>query len=210
MADTLITPQAEAGVVAIPIKTPTEEQGREMTAYDTMNELDDLEIHSEISKQTSQRKRVWKYWRYVVLYLYHIVSKSFSIIDLVTDLILLSKAVRYNYMLLTVMLFVSILSPYIISYSSGVKLFLYRRTFDSFKGFEKWLMIIYILPSGVFYFLLLDLVDILFQIYRVFGYLLLNKSYSDLKESEETLAEQLGLNRMSYEVCGDSLHHIHI
>eukprot|EP01084_Bolivina_argentea_P231860 390910_1 len=167
--------------------------------FDEMEAFEELEMHEEIHKKISTKKRIWKYFKYIVLYTYFIFSKSLSLIDLITDLILLQKAIKYSYIALTVVLFLSILSPYIISYSSGVKLFLFRRTFDSFRGFEKWLMIFYILPTGILYFILLDLIDASFCIYRAFAYTLLNKNHDDLKEAEEILAEQLGMNRMNYE-----------
>eukprot|EP01084_Bolivina_argentea_P084448 152716_1 len=56
-----------------------------------------------------------------------VVSKASSVLDAVTDIILLYKASTNNAILFTMILFITLLSPYILSYSSGVQIFLYRR-----------------------------------------------------------------------------------
>ena len=171
----------------------------ESTDVDDLREFQLTAVMEEKGKQASLRKRAWKYWKYVVLYLYYILTKSLSLVDLITDLLLLRKAARLEYIALTMALFLSILAPYIISYSSGIKLFLFRRTFDAFRGFEKWGMVLFVLPTGILYFVLLDLIDIGFQLYRLVGYVLLRKGADDLESAEETLAAQLGMSMMNYE-----------
>eukprot|EP01083_Nonionella_stella_P223549 796605_1 len=75
------------------------------------------------------------------------VSRFSSLFDLITDGILLYKASTRNVIVLTIILSLSIVSPYILSYSSGIKLFIYRKTFDNLVGFRKLFLILYLLPS---------------------------------------------------------------
>eukprot|EP01083_Nonionella_stella_P080038 219730_1 len=92
-------------------------------------------------------------------------SRFASLFDLITDGILLYKASSRNVIELTLILSLSIVSPYVLSYSSGIKLFIYRKTFDNLVGFRNLLLILYLLPTGFLYFVLLDLIDILLSIW---------------------------------------------
>ena len=159
-----------------------------------------LEMQDTLSKkQINDTASFRKY----LMYSFSIVFRSLSVLDLVTDIYLLAKAgsnvTNSRVLIITVLLFVSIISPYILSYSSGIKLFLIRRTFDELQGFYRILIVLYLFPTGVFYFVFLDILDILLNIYRwllliVFGWNLL-----EITKLEETLAAQLGMDKMNYE-----------
>eukprot|EP01083_Nonionella_stella_P222271 793336_1 len=73
-------------------------------------------------------------------------SRFASLFDLITDCILLWKASSRNVIELTLILTLSIVSPYVLSYSSGIKLFIYRKTFDNLVGFCNVFLILYLLP----------------------------------------------------------------
>eukprot|EP01083_Nonionella_stella_P115452 342346_1 len=92
-------------------------------------------------------------------------SRFASLFDLITDGVLLYKASSRKVIELTLILSLSIVSPYVLSYSSGIKLFIYRKTFDNLIGFRKLFLILYLLPTGFLYFVVLDLSDILLSIW---------------------------------------------
>eukprot|EP01083_Nonionella_stella_P206010 749714_1 len=76
------------------------------------------------------------------------LSRFSSLFDLITDGILLYKASSRNVIQLTLVLSLSIVSPYVLSYSSGIKLFIYRKTFDNLVGFRNLFLILYLLPTS--------------------------------------------------------------
>ena len=84
-------------------------------------------------------------------------------------------------------LYSGVTAPTRSTYSSGIKLFLFRRTFYDLSGFYALLIVLYLFPTGVLYFVFLDLLDVLLNIYRwilliVFGWDLLQ-----ITKLEETL-----------------------
>lgn len=106
------------------------------------------------------------HWKKYVMFSFNAFFRALSLTDFITDLILLYKVTQitkqYNVnnsysnddsnneiLFVSIILFCSIISPYILSYSSGVKLFLFRRTFDDLTGFLRVLIVFYILPTGV-------------------------------------------------------------
>eukprot|EP01083_Nonionella_stella_P044270 119260_1 len=96
-------------------------------------------------------------------------------------------------------LFLSIVSPYVLSYSSGIKLFIYRKTFDDLVGFNNIFLMLYLLPSGFLYFVLLDIIDILLSIWLWVLHNILCRNEQYLKELQEIIAKQLGMDRMNFE-----------
>ena len=85
----------------------------------------------------------------------------------------------------------SMAAPYIISYSSGVQLHLFRRTFDQSQGLKKLLMMLFLLPTGILYFVCLDLLDIFVHLFRWIYFVLCCKSLQKIAETEDILAEQV-------------------
>eukprot|EP01084_Bolivina_argentea_P002010 3706_1 len=129
-----------------------------------------------------------------------VVSKGAGILDAVTDIILLTKASQNEAVAFTMILFVTLLAPFILSYSSGIQLFLYRKTFSninvlSFKGF---LLLMYLFPSGIFYFILTDVADALLQIYKFLSFSIACKSNDDLIRMESSVAEYFNMSRMDW------------
>ena len=57
----------------------------------------------------------------------NILSKASALLDAVTDIILLYKAANNEAIELTMILFITLFAPYILSYSSGVQIFLHRK-----------------------------------------------------------------------------------
>ncbi len=86
----------------------------------------------------------------------------------------------------------SISLSYIVTDRSGVKSYLFRQTFDNVEGFKKILMILSLLPSEIFYFVFLDLADILLHSIQWLFYVICCRSL-------QILPEQLGMDRMNWE-----------
>eukprot|EP01083_Nonionella_stella_P060839 158657_1 len=148
--------------------------------------------------KVKEKKRTWR-WTKAFMFTGYVLSRALSLTDLTTDLILLYKAQLNNVILLTIALFISIFSPYVLSYSSGIKLFIFRKTFDHLQGFKKIFLLLYLLPSGFLYFIFIDIIDSLFTVYKWFMYNMLCREEKDIKETEELLAQQLGMDRMNWE-----------
>eukprot|EP01083_Nonionella_stella_P021549 59730_1 len=133
-----------------------------------------------------------------------IVSKVVSVLDTVTDAILLFKAATNDppAILFTVSLVITLLSPYILSYSAGVQVFLYRKTFENIEllTFKSLLLGLYLFPTGIIYFILIDAMDILLQLYKWFAYGCTNKikSHHELVHIESNVAEYFGMSRMDW------------
>eukprot|EP01084_Bolivina_argentea_P112918 201351_1 len=131
-----------------------------------------------------------------------LITRSAAMFDMVTDIILTYQSSRANFLYLTVFLFLSIIAPYLLQYSCGIKLFTQRRTFEKFSGFTSILVILYLLPTGVLYFMFLDLFDILFTYYssfRMFCLCCYNKSMEEIKTNEAEIAHQLLMDRTIWE-----------
>ena len=98
-----------------------------------------------------------------------------------------------------VILCISIICPYIASYSCGIKLMAMNNLYKKYVGLQKLLLYVGLSPIGVSYFILLDLVDIIFSCYKLIAILLFGKTEIEMKLLEETVANQLGMTRMEYE-----------
>eukprot|EP01083_Nonionella_stella_P067517 178632_1 len=131
------------------------------------------------------------------------VSRGSSMLDVATDVRLLYKSSQNGVIDLTMFLFLTLVAPYILSYSSGVQIFLYRKTFETVKPFtfKSLLLILYLFPTGIIYFMLLDLVDALSQFYQWFAFGICNKlkSNNDLVRIESNIAQYFGMSRMDWE-----------
>ena len=131
-----------------------------------------------------------------------VVSKASSMLDAITDIILLYKAQKAGAIAFTMVLFITLLAPYILSYSSGVQIFLYRKTFQNVQifTFKSLLLGLYLFPTGIFYFILLDIIDALMETYKWFAHGLINKIQTKqaLVQIESNCAEYFGMSRMDW------------
>eukprot|EP01084_Bolivina_argentea_P191475 328902_1 len=130
-----------------------------------------------------------------------IISKSAAALDAVTDATLLYKASTNGAIIFTMILFIALLSPYILSYSSGIELFLYRQTFDNIElfSFKSLLLVFYLLPTGIIYFIVIDIVDTLLVLYKLFAYIIMCKRENEqLIDIESDTAEAFGMSRMNW------------
>eukprot|EP01084_Bolivina_argentea_P043354 79888_1 len=134
-----------------------------------------------------------------IVALLDVIARYTALADMVLDIRLLYKSQLSNYLFLTVTLFLSIIAPYLLQYSCGVKLFTLRRTFEKLSGFKKIFVVLYLLPTGVLYFIFLDLYDLLFTIYALFQLFCYNQSTDELKNTESLLAQQLSMSRTNWE-----------
>ena len=138
--------------------------------------------------------------KHVIVTIWTLFRRTISFFDIFTDAYLLYLVSRARLMLFTVVLSISIVCPYIISYSCGVKLFFVNRDGNKeFRGLKKLLEYLGMSPVGVLYFVFLDLIDIVFNYYRLFVMILLSKTQHEMKLLEETVANQLGMTTMDYE-----------
>eukprot|EP01083_Nonionella_stella_P128720 390097_1 len=169
------------------------ELGKEDTEYN-----EDVSNVSEAKKKNHKHNKGKRCKRFVTQTM-TMFSRFASLFDLITDAILLYKASSRKVLELTLILSLSIISPYVLSYSSGIKLFIYRKTFDNLVGFRNLFLILYLLPTGFLYFVLLDLIDILLSIWIWVLHNVLCRQEQYLKELQEIIAKDLGMDRMSFE-----------
>ena len=131
-----------------------------------------------------------------------ILSKTSAVIDSVTDILLLYTASQNKAISFTILIFLTLLSPYILSYSSGVQIFLYRKTFQNVQlfTFKSFLLGLYLFPTGIMYFILLDIIDVFKEFYIWIAYGCINKikNETELIQIESTVAEYFGMSRMDW------------
>eukprot|EP01083_Nonionella_stella_P113712 335355_1 len=156
-------------------------------------------------KETQSDKCTQRAFKWMIRFVkqgWPITSKASAIIDTVTDLILLYKASNSGVVLLTMVLFITLLPPYVLSYSSGVQIFLYRKTFQNVQlfTFRSLLLGLYLFPTGIIYFILLDLMDVLAEVYKWIAYGIINKikTEQELIQIESNIAEYFGMSRMDW------------
>eukprot|EP01083_Nonionella_stella_P177652 625049_1 len=162
---------------------------------DEEDELDMIALSKKNDKKLMQK---------LVLYSMNIVGRWLSVTDLVTDGILFYRATVYGKdnhatLPLTIGLFTSMIAPYILSYSSGVKLFLFRGTFKELEGFYRILLLLFLFPTGVLYFVFLDILDIFLNLFRWIVTIVFRWKEIKVKQLEEVLALQVGMDRMNWE-----------
>eukprot|EP01083_Nonionella_stella_P294071 999936_1 len=106
---------------------------------------EDTEYNEHPSKDTNpNNNNKWSRCKRFIIQTMTLFSRFASLFDLITDGILLYKASSRKVIELTLILSLSIVSPYVLSYSSGIKLFIYRKTFDNLIGFRKLFLILYL------------------------------------------------------------------
>eukprot|EP01083_Nonionella_stella_P267987 905612_1 len=131
-----------------------------------------------------------------------ILAKISTVFDVYTDSRLLYKASESGTTWLMMALFLSMLAPYVLSYSSGIQIFNHRGTFENIKlwTLKSLLLTIYIFPSGVLYWIMLDAIDVLLEIYKwlAFGVCGKNRTQTELVLLESNTANYFGLSRMNW------------
>ena len=174
---------------------------------------DDKPLETE-NKNDRQSVDCFDYLKSVATATLDVFKKGLSIADAVTDLILFSAAARRaadgeegNTRMLMILLFLSIMAPYILSYSSGIAMFLYRRTFNELSplSLKSLLLTLYIFPTGCLYFIAIDISDALLSLYKFTAHILA-KSDEEVLKSESSFVGYFGMSRMVcfviYEVNG--------
>ena len=142
---------------------------------------------------TSNTKHIKKKLKKCIFSTFSAYFRSLSVFDFITDILLLYKAStkgdnkNKETLFVCILLFISIVVPYILSYSSGVRLFLFRKTFSHLEGFLHVLIVFYLSPLGVLYFVLLDFLDVILTIYRWILLIVFRWSELRIKKLEETL-----------------------
>ena len=141
-----------------------------------------------------------------------VTLRSMSLIDLITDVVLLIKVsqlevvdnkprgdIHHFLLIMTVILFVSIICPFFLSYSGTIKVFLFRQKFDNLTGIVKFLALLYIVPTSILYVIFLDFLDILFHIYRWILLVIFGLRKDDITVQQEILVSKFGFDKMSWE-----------
>eukprot|EP01083_Nonionella_stella_P077456 211555_1 len=163
------------------------------------NDLEDTtlaDIHNAMKSKSSSSDSRCKTF---IIQSLSLSTRVTSLLDIITDCVLLYKSSSNQVLELTMALFLSMICPYVLSYSSGVKLFIYRKTFDNLVGFKNIFLVLYLLPSGIFYFIILDLIDILLSLWIWISFNILCRSLQYIKELQNIIALQLGMDRMNFE-----------
>ena len=161
-----------------------------------------------------------KYAEQCILALATIVFRSLSLFDVLTDMSLLYLSSEAQFLPLTMSLLLTILLPYILSYSVGIRIrFIHgidgssngsngaveHRNWnveydDSVMGLRVLLNYLLIMPFGVVYYIFLDLLDVAFVYYKGYRIIVMNDDSQRLALLEEILSQQCGLgHRMNYE-----------
>ncbi|ETO17896.1 hypothetical protein RFI_19409, partial [Reticulomyxa filosa] len=125
------------------------------------------------------------------------ISRGFSLFDLVTDCLLRFR--EDGDFWLAIILLLSVSAPFFVSYSSGVKLFMTRGTFENSEGFLVIFAVIYLLPTGIFYFVMLDFIEFLLSLIDMIG-ILQGEDIKTQKSRQKLWSKQLGMTRMDWEV----------
>ena len=131
-----------------------------------------------------------------------LLSQYTSVMDIVTDLILLRSAANGGYILFQMTLFFCLLSPYVLCYSAGVQIFLSRKTFSKVDILSPRLILLclYLFPTGIAYFMLLDAVNLVLGIAKLvcFGCLEKVESKEDWIVIESRVVESFGISRTDW------------
>ena len=171
--------------------------------------LERLHVKSEnasMKEKVKERLKVsfhssWNAWR-----------RTLSLFDIITDVRLLVLSSQAKILGFTVLLFLSIISPYVLSFSCGIRLFFlslksgissskakqHQQRFK-YKALEKFVVYFHLSPLGILYYFIVDMIDVLFTYYKWVETVIFFKSVQEMKYLEETVANQLGMSRMDYE-----------
>ena len=188
----------------LPIKLTFKRQKLKCCDYRPKKKKQKNDKKDKISaKKKKSMKSILLYWivRFMKLS-WRIVSKTSSMLDAITDVILLYKAQNAGAIAFTMILFLTLLAPYILSYSSGVQIFVHRKTFQNVRlfTFKSLLLGLYLFPTGIIYFILLDIIDALMELYKwiAFGCIRKARNKNDLVQIESNTAEYFGMSRMDW------------
>lgn len=130
--------------------------------------------------------------------------RTLSLIDLITDVILLYKASQFEdnseyFLIITIILFICVICPYILSYSGTIKVFLFRQTFDNLNGCDQFISLFYIIPTSIIYIIFLDLIDLLFHIYQWILLVIFGLKKDIIAQHQEIIVNKFGFDKMSWE-----------
>ena len=190
--------------VVIELSEAKDDKDHNNNEYRNIDNTNDIELEM---KALSDRKHTdcIGYLKSVATALLDTFKKGLSIADAVTDIILFIAAARGaadgeegNTRMLMILLFLSIMAPYILSYSSGIAMFLYRRTFNEMSplSIKSLLLTLYIFPTGCLYFIAIDISDALLSVYKLLAYVLGAKSGEEVLKSESSFVAYFGMSRM--------------
>ena len=147
-------------------------------------------------KRTKKENRPKK----ITILFLKLIQRSFSMLDLFTDIALLYVYREDELIFGFVLLFLSICSPYLISYSSGVKLFMLRGTFENAQGFFKIITNLFLSPVGILYFVFLDFLDAFLVFVDLVSMVIFRMNENQLRQRQRLWAKQIGMDRMAW-VC---------
>ena len=165
-------------------------------------------MEEEFLKLTRNSHPVRKYVEKSCLALLNILFRSLSFVDLVTDIRLLYLASKSKLIAWTISLFLTIVLPYILSYSVGIRIHFIHGTNtnknknknDEILGFQYLFSYLLIMPFGIIYYVFLDFLDLIFSYYKGFRIIIMQDSEQRLILLQEILSKQCGIgNRMNYE-----------
>eukprot|EP01084_Bolivina_argentea_P075783 137345_1 len=118
--------------------------------------FDEISMTDELLNATDLKREARRHIRRIavrgLILFFQMIGKWIQFLDVFTDAMLLYKASTNGLMIFTMLLSISILSPYILSYSSGIQLFLYNEIFNKITtlcSFKSLLLFLYLFPSGI-------------------------------------------------------------
>ena len=174
-----------------------------LTSYRNARNSKENGEESRKDRRKARKKKRWKRVKKTGENVWLGFQRTTAFLDIFTDINLLILASEGGVLPLTIGLFVSLICPYVLSYSCGIKLFFVRHSSnaitDQYTALQKILVYINVLPVGILYYMMLDAIDGIFTYYKIFAMTFRGKQEHEMKLTEERLAEQLGMSRMNYE-----------
>ena len=157
--------------------------------------------HKGKKKKKKDKKKKENRPKKISILFMKVIQRSFSILDLFTDIALARQFQKDENEMIYAFVFIviSICAPYLISYSSGVKLFMSRGTFENSEGFFYILTNLFITPIGVLYFVFIDFVDALLVGVDFISMVIFGMNENQLKQRQRLWARQIGMDRMAWE-----------
>eukprot|EP01084_Bolivina_argentea_P085946 155363_1 len=157
----------------------------------------------EIPLKQKQEKKGKKFTQYM-FNLIMPISKLLSLYDFATDLVLMYR-ISQNPNLVFSMIYLSITTvlPYLISYSCGVQLYLNQGTFDKFTTKScclKFLILLFLSPFGVLYYIFLDIYFIIFNLLLLWPLtVFLCFDSTQLDQKRIAITQFVGMSLMDYQ-----------
>lgn len=164
-----------------------------------MNDSDEKVEQQSTSNSLTRCQLFKRFLKPRSMALLRIAMRVLSFLDMFTDIVLLLKASASGMLSLTVSLFLSIVAPYLLQYSCGIKLFTNRRVFQNFRGLKSILVVLFLSPFGVMSFVFLEVFDSVFSIFVIMQLIICCRTNEQMNRIEEILASQMGLDRMNWE-----------